>query len=182
MRPAPSTVSHLGRGLRRILPDRRGIAVIEFALLTPILLALLLSLFDACLAFRQMLRVVNANATAANYAISAGAGLGKGGLAAFAADVAAIVRGSADGFSAAEVTVLVNNAADGSSVDTFYCVSVSPPRWTATGSASAQCGDSTTSGKFITITVSLPYQPLILTSGAFTRFAAIADTVTARIQ
>ncbi|SFU49409.1 TadE-like protein [Methylobacterium sp. 174MFSha1.1] len=180
MHPAPSPVSRLG--LRRLLLDRRGVAAVEFALLTPILLALLLSLFDACLAFRQMLRVVNANAAAANYAISAGAGLGKAGLAAFAADVAAIVRGSADGFSTAEVTVLINNAADGSSIETFYCVSGSPPRWTATGSSSTACGDSATSGKFVTITVSLPYQPLIRTSGAFTRFAAIADTVTARIQ
>ncbi|MFE1602783.1 TadE/TadG family type IV pilus assembly protein [Methylobacterium sp. ID0610] len=157
-------------------------AVVEFAAATPLLLVLLLSVFDLCRAFTQTLQLVNAISAAASYAISAGRGVDGSGLPALTGAITAIIRGSSPQLAAATVTVLYNNAEGSGNFGRYYCVAGSPPTWTSTGPSSTSCGDSVTSGKFATISVTVPYAPVVPTSAVFAGFTGTSDRVIVRIQ
>jgi Flp pilus assembly protein TadG len=70
-RPGPQGLS-LGtpRPIRRSLADRRGVSAVEFALILPLLITLLLGAFDLGNAFQQNIRLESAARAAAQAAFS----------------------------------------------------------------------------------------------------------------
>jgi len=163
------------------LRDRRGNAVVEFAILTPVLCAVFAGLFDVGNLVYTRERINDALNTAANYAIVQGAAATSTGGAQLATDLARVARG-AGGTDWADVTVVVNNGPTASNTssgttsggtaanaDSCYC----PPRTAGNSSASnatfsfgtavackSACTGGGSAGKFISIVVSHSFSPI----------------------
>ncbi len=163
------------------LRDRRGNAVVEFAILTPVLCGIFAGLFDVGNLVYTRERINDALNTGANYAIVQGASTTSTGGAQLATDIARIARG-AGGSNWADVTVVVNNGPTASNTstgtssggtaanaDSCYC----PPQNAGNSSASnssfsygnsVACGSACTgggyAGKFISIVVSHNFSPI----------------------
>lgn len=138
----------------RFASARDGIAAVEFALLAPVLLLLMMASLGFGYAFFLKLRVIDATSAAAIYAFQNGSTLDAGNLAAFLAKVNAVVVDVSGLTPAPVVSVLVNNAPDAGALDGFYCASGKPAAWSSTGTTVRSCGGNVLSAKFITITVS----------------------------
>lgn len=136
---------------RRLLAaDRRGLAVIEFALILPPLVLLVALIVDIGLCYNARLNTLRGAAAGAMYAFENGGDVTAATADAFRGTISNIVQQGAGSTSPA-VTVLVNNVAGPGAADQFYCTSGKPTQWRSTGAASMACGDDTMSAKFVTI-------------------------------
>lgn len=125
----------------------------EFALLTPLLLVLMMATIGFGYAFFLKLRIVNATSAAAIYAFNNASALNAGTLATFLTNVRSVAIEVAGLTPEPTVSVLFNNAPDASLLSNYYCVSGQPATWTSTGTVVRACGGNVVSGKFVTITV-----------------------------
>lgn len=136
--------------IMRLAGDRRGLALLEFALVLPPLLLLVALIADLGFAYHSRLDTLRGVTAGAMYAFEHGGDVTAANAEAFRRTIADIVTQGA-GTTAPTVTVMVNTVAGSSTADLFYCTSGTPTQYRSTGSTSAACGDNTMSAKFVTI-------------------------------
>ena len=157
------------------LSDRRGVAAVEFAIVAPVLLALLGGTVDFGLATSGKSQLANGIAQGIQYAMLQGP-------SASAATIKTVVQnGSSRSGMTAPVTVTVTGPA-------CYCVSGSPvvlsnpsTPLTATHTCNGTCPPNAVArGAYVIITASFVYKPLM---PFYSKLASttISQTVTARL-
>lgn len=167
---------------RRFAAQSEGVAALEFALIAPVFLLLMIAALDFGHAFYRKIRLINATTAAAHYALRQGPGVTRAQVSAFQAKVASIVVDAASLPVAPVVTVLFNNAADSGNLETFYCLSGYPAVWAAMGAAPGACGGNVSSGRFVTISVNAEAASFFLPNAVFGTAFDTRDDVIVRIQ
>jgi Flp pilus assembly protein TadG len=152
-----------------------GIAAVEFAFLVPIFLILLMGSIDVGQMLFAYYRLDQAVAAGTQYAVLNGANVTSLNGASVAQYVATAVE-DANGTAWANDTVVVNNgpsmtvtngvATSGgtaSNADDYYCITGSPPNWTWGTAYTSQvsCTGGGTAGKYVTVTASYNYVPVL---------------------
>jgi Flp pilus assembly protein TadG len=155
--------------------SRDAIAAIEFAFVMPVFLILMIGVIDFGMALVEDYRLDQAVAAGAEYAAINAADVNSTSGATLASDIATAVE-DANGTASANDVVVVNDgptetitsgtgSASGtaSNANNCYCPTGTPPNWT--WGSSATCGSSCTgsglAGKFVTITATATYTPII---------------------
>lgn len=164
------------------LRSRRGVVIVEFAIVAPVLMTLLMLVADFGIALNMRLRVGAAAGAAAQYIHTNGTGLTQAGFAAFANSVKSVVTSTADLSVTPVVTVLINNTSDGSGANSYYCVSGSPPVWTAAASSSSTCSSNLTAGQFITLSISASIPSLFPTDPVIGAVFPLSETIIVRVK
>jgi Flp pilus assembly protein TadG len=169
--------------LRALFTARHNaaIAALEFALVAPVLFLMFAGMTDLGHTMYMRIRLEAAVAAGANYALvnankvdSTNAGKD------VAIEIATLVTDS-NGGTPPNATVVLNDgwtvqvtggaqsvSGSAGNADSFYCPTGSPPHWswgTAVAQGGAACADGSTSGKFVTITASSSFTPLISFEG-----------------
>jgi Flp pilus assembly protein TadG len=182
--------------MRRMFVDiwrsHSALAAIEFAIIMPVFLMLLVGVVDLGMMLFEDYKLDQAVAAGSEYASVNPSSVNSTGGAALASSIATTVE-SANGSGWANDVVTVNNgptvtvtsgsaatSGTASNADSCYCPTGSPPNWTW-GSAmtcGASCSGSGTAGKFVTITATASYTPLLsiynfISSGTLRQSAVI---------
>jgi Flp pilus assembly protein TadG len=180
------------RGLATTARGNAGLAAVEFALLSPMLLLIFAGSIDLGGALYVKFRLDGAVSAGANYALVNAANVGSANGATLAGNIATIVESSASA-SWANDTVVVNNgptetvtngiASPGgtaANADQCYCLTGSPPNWSwgSAATCGSSCGGGGLAGKFVTITATHGFTPLfasygIVHNGAITGSAVV---------
>jgi Flp pilus assembly protein TadG len=164
-----------------LLGDRRGMAAVEFALLTPIFCLLLAGTVDLGGALYTKFKLDTAVTAGANYAQINAANVNSTNGQSLANNIATIVETS-QGSGWADDGVVVNNgpattvtgatpvtSGTASNADVCYCPSGSPGAftWGSSTTCGAACPGTNTgyAGKFVTITASKQYTPIFSSYG-----------------
>jgi Flp pilus assembly protein TadG len=172
-----------------------GLAAIEFAMLVPVYLLILVGAVDMGGMLYSSYQLETAVAAGSEYAALNSANVTSANGASLATSIATVVE-NANGSAWANNTVIVNNgptvtvtsgtaASSGtaSNADSCYCPTGSPPNW-VWGSA-VTCGSSCTGGgeggKFVTITATVAYTPL-LTSFGLVHNGTLTQNATVEVQ
>jgi Flp pilus assembly protein TadG len=150
--------------LRRIAQANQGLAAVEFALLTPVLITLLVGLLDFGLAFQRQLNVNAAAQAGASYAVI-------------------------NGFDATGISTIVTNAGGGiqaSPAPTQVCACPSPTSGIITSSptvppCTGKCPDGSTAGVYVSSNALLSYSTLLPWPG-ITNPLSLSSTEMVRIQ
>jgi Flp pilus assembly protein TadG len=159
-----------------ILRSRNGIAAIEFAIVMPVFLFLFIGIVDLGMMLVEDYRLDQAVAAGSEYAAISASSVNSTSGAALASTIATTVE-NANGSAWANDTVVVNDGPSetitsgtattggtASNANNCYCPTGSPPNWTW-GSAmtcGASCTGGGTAGKFVTITATANYTPILL--------------------
>lgn len=176
-------------GLRRprrasLLVDRRGVAAVEFALLTPVFCLLLAGVVDLGGALFTKFQLDAAVTAGANFAQINAANVGSTNGQALADNIATIVQTS-QGVGWANDDVIVNNGPSAtiqpgggssqttttggtaSNADLCYCPSGTPGAftWGSSTTCGASCPATGYAGKFVTITATRQYTPIFSSYG-----------------
>lgn len=168
--------------MRAILAADRGLAVVEFALLSPLMILVLLLAVDFGVAFNMQLRLLSAVAAGAQYIQNNGTALTASGFSRFADSVETVVKQSADLVVTPTVSVAVNNTADGSAAGGYYCVDGSPPTFTQMASAGSSCGNDVTAGKYVTLKVALSLSTVFPTDPVVGTVFPLHETIIVRVK
>lgn len=176
----------MGLPLRRaalLRSDRSGVAAVEFALVAPLFLLLIVGLVDLGIAYHAKLRVNAAISAASYYAFQKGQGLTAATAPAYKTSVEGVASSLLDKLSDdLSVEVRINDDPTGAKASTTFCVSGYPPVFKAAGATSSRCGGNTTSGKFVRIDVSGHITPIFLSANLFGGSLSVADSALVRIQ
>jgi Flp pilus assembly protein TadG len=156
-----------------------GVAAIEFAMLVPVYLLLLVGMVDMGGMLYSSYQLETAVAAGAEYAAVNSANANGANGASLANSIAGIVE-NANGSAWANDTVVVNNgptvtvsggsassSGTATNANSCYCPAGSPPNWVwgSAATCGAVCSGSLQAGKFVTITASVAYTPLLSTFG-----------------
>lgn len=152
-----------------------GIAAVEFAIIVPVFLIMLMGVIDVGQLLYTYYRLDQAVAAGSQYAALNGGNVNSTGGGALASSIATIVE-SANGSAWANDSIVVNNgpsvtitsgvastSGTASNADSCYCPTGSGSTW-SWGSAidcGASCPSSGEAGKFVTITASYNYVPFV---------------------
>lgn len=152
-----------------------GVAAVEFALIAPVFIIALAGVVDLGGELYAKMRLEASVDAAANYAIVNASKVTSTSGGSLASQIATIVTGVNSGMTE-NATVVVNNGPSvtvtngtttsggtASGADHCYCPTGSVPNWTW-GSAvtcGAICSDGTVAGKFVTVTASYDYAPIL---------------------
>ncbi|MCD7111579.1 pilus assembly protein [Rhizobium sp. DKSPLA3] len=158
-------------------------AAVEFALVAPLFLLLIVGLVDLGIAYHAKLRVNAAISAASYYAFQKGQGLTAATAPAYKTSVegvaSSLLAGVSDDLS---VEVLINNDPTGAKASTTFCVSGYPPVFTAAGTTSTSCGGNLMSGKFVRIAVSGHIKPIFVSANLLGGYLVVADFALVRIE
>ena len=177
-----SMIKRLQRMLCGFEPDSGSMAV-EFALVAPVLIVLVMGTISFGIAFNMKLRLLTAAGAGVAYAQLNGASVTPSEFASFADSVTKTIYGAADfGSAPPKVIVSFNNTSDGSAADGYYCADGSPPVWRQMADASSDCGNNVKAGKFVTLTLSTQVDNILPTSPLVGNVIQLKETVTARVQ
>ena len=188
-----ATARHLARRLSGQCTE--GVAAIEFAMLVPVYLLLLVGMVDMGGMLYSSYQLESAVAAGSEYAAVNAANVNGTNGTTLANSIAGIVE-NANGSASANDTVVVNNgpvvtvtggsASSGgtaTNANSCYCPTGSPPNW-SWGSA-ATCGSTCSgggqAGKFVTITASVAYSPLLSTFGLI-KNGTLTQNATVQVQ
>ena len=177
-------------GWRALARDRRGVAAVEFALLTPVFCLLLAGVVDLGGALFTKFKLDSAVTAGANYAQINASNVNSSNGASLASNIATIVETS-QGAGWADDGVVVNNGpstttASGtqtsggtaSNADACYCPSgtVGAFNWGSSTTCGSACPGTASgyAGKFVTITATKTYTPIFSSYGIVQN-----DTITA---
>jgi Flp pilus assembly protein TadG len=157
----------------------QGLAAIEFAMLVPVYLLILVGAVDMGGMLYSSYQLESAVAAGSEYAAVNAANVNGTSGTTLASSIAGIVE-NANGSASANDTVVVNNGPSvtvtGGSVssggtatnaNSCYCPTGSPPNWSwgSAATCGSTCGSGGQAGKFVTITASVAYSPLLSTFG-----------------
>lgn len=153
----PSAPQDLSGSARRILPDERGVVSIEFALVTPILMLIILAMVDFGLAFREKMEAETAARAGLQYAI-----YDRSDQAGITGAITAATQ-----LPAADLTI---------DVTTFYeCADGSHP------SGPAFCGAGDWPGTYVRVTVTKTFNALFTYAGLADTFT-VTGSAEGRVQ
>jgi len=167
------------RALRR---DMTGIAAVEFAAATPLLIFIFGGALDFGVAIWDHTVTVSAIEAGAAYAIANGQqNFTSTTIGPFLSTVANVVAGASlhgAPLLPANVTVLYNNQPNGTNLGMCYCWPAGKSFPGAASPCGSTCADGTTAGAFIQISATFPYTPLSpvdapLLSGSYTDAAVV---------
>lgn len=191
-KPALECTASFTARMRRVAGANGGIAAVEFAIIVPVFAILLMGVIDLGQMLYTYYRLDQAVAAGSQYAALNGGNVNSTGGPALASSIATIVE-NANGSGWANDSIVVNNgpsetvtngaATSGgtaSNADSCYCPTGSGATW-SWGSAmncGAACPSSGEAGKFVTITASYNFVPLIriysfITSGTLSRSGTV---------
>jgi len=193
MRDAP--IKSAMPSIKTFLSRDEGLAAIEFAMLVPVYLLILVGAVDMGGMLYTTYQLEQAVAAGADYAAVNSSNVNSTNGATLASSIATIIE-NANGSAWANDTIVVNNgpsetvtggsgSAGGtaSNANSCYCPTGSPPTW-SWGSA-VTCGSACTgggqAGKFVTITASVAYTPLLTTYGLIPN-NTITQSATVEVQ
>jgi Flp pilus assembly protein TadG len=176
--------------LRGLPGDRRGVAAVEFALITPVFCLLLAGVVDLGGALYTKFKLDSAVTAGANFAQINAANVSSSNGQTLASNIATIVETS-QGSGWADDGVVVNNgpttnvssgaASTGgtaTNADVCYCPTGTPGTftWGSSTTCGSACPGANTgyAGKFVTITATRQYAPIFSTYGIVQN-----DTITA---
>jgi Flp pilus assembly protein TadG len=172
-----------------------GVAAVEFAFLVPVLLVLFSGIIDISQMLYAYYRLDQAVAAGAQYAVLNAANVTSTTGASLATSIATVVE-NANGTAWTNDTVVVNDgptvtvtngtaASSGtaSNADEYYCVTGSPLNWTWGTAYTTQtnCSGGDTAGKYVTVTASYNYVPLIGIYRIFTN-STLNQSAAVRVQ
>jgi Flp pilus assembly protein TadG len=172
-----------------------GLAAIEFAMLLPVYLLILVGAVDMGGMLYTSYQLESAVAAGSEYAALNSANVNGTNGATLASSIAGIVE-NANGSAWANDTVVVNNGpavtVTGGSVsssgtatnaNSCYCPAGSPPNWVWGGAATcgSTCAGGSQAGKFVTITGSVTYTPLLSTFGLI-KNGTLTQNATVQVQ
>jgi Flp pilus assembly protein TadG len=159
----------------RLLRDRAGVAAVEFALVAPVLIIILVAVTDFGAALLCQTRIIRAVASGAEYATLAGQA-NKLTATAIASNAKVYAAGVSSAFlGTATTTATVNNgAASGSTC----CPGTT---WTCSATSGFTCADGSTPGTYLTITATYPFKA-IFPADANLAGKSLTETVVARLQ
>jgi len=169
----------LGASIHALWQSAAGIAAIEFAIITPVFLIIFVGAVDLGMMLFEDYKLDQSVAAGAEYAAVNPSNVNSTAGAGLASSIAATVA-SANGSGWANDVVVVNNgptvtvtngtavsSGTNSNADDCYCPTGSPPNW-SWGSAmtcGASCSGGGSAGKFVTITATATYTPLLVAYG-----------------
>ncbi len=161
------------RGLRAC---RDGVASLEMALVTPVLIMFAVALADCSMVYHKQLQLSSALSAAAEYAFT----LGQSESGTTLTSAVSSFLQTISPVSLSSVTVTYNG---GLIASDYYCVTGSPPVFSGPFAAGAACtdGSGSTAGRYISITGNFTYTPIFKAdSGMFPN--PISQTVMVRLQ
>ena len=169
--------------LLRLLASDHAVAAVEFAILAPSMIFLLLVILDFSNAYNIILKIISATNAAAQYAFVNAQNVTAGTVSSFLTQVASVATSTAGTSSAPTVTVLFNNVSNNTNFDNYYCLSgYNPTSWSSTGTSSGSCGSSVMSGKFVTITTSSASAPLFPSDPIMGTLITLTDLAVVRVE
>lgn len=149
------------------LRARRGVAAVEFALVSPLLLMCVGGLADFGLALADKGRLASAVAQGAQYAY-----LNPTTVTASTIQTIVVASASLSGMTASNVSV---------TGPLFLCVAPTTPPQILTATVTTTCPDGTNAGSYVEITASYVYPTLMPASSQLVN-TTLTEAVTARIQ
>ncbi|HLY04457.1 MAG TPA: TadE/TadG family type IV pilus assembly protein [Rhizomicrobium sp.] len=184
--------------LRRLLAAKRansGIAAVEFAFIVPIFLVLFAGIADVSQMLYAYYELDQAVAAGSQYAVLNAANVTSTTGAALASSIATVVE-NANGSAWTNDTVVVNNgptvtvtngtassSGTAANADKYYCITGSQGSWTwgTAYTSQSSCSPSGTAGKYVTITASYSYVPLVGIYHVFTN-STLHQSAAVRVQ
>jgi Flp pilus assembly protein TadG len=148
--------------------DRRGVAALEFALCSPLLLVMLAGLSDLGLAVRSQMQLASGLANAAGYTYTY---YQTNGTVATSAVLTAIVRDTSQ-LTGATLTGPTSGC---------YCPSGSPVTLGTAVSCSSTCSNGAAAGTYVTIGASATYTPLMPWYGIVAS-TTLSDSTTVQVK
>lgn len=184
--------------LRKLLAGKRadaGVAAVEFAFLVPVLLVLFTGIVDVSQMLYAYYQLDQAVAAGSQYAVLNAANVTSTSGPALATSIATVVE-DANGTGWTNDTIVVNDGptvtvTNGSAVssgtaanaDDYYCLTGSQMSWTWGTAYTTQtsCSGGDTAGKYVTITASYSYVPLVAIYPVFTN-STLNQSAAVRVQ
>jgi Flp pilus assembly protein TadG len=166
--------SHSRRATGRSGLGARGVAAVEFGLILPVFVTLLIGCLDFGLAYLADAQLAAAVSAGAQYAFTQGQTESGSTLT---SDVSSFVTAVSQ-VSLSALTVTNNN---GLSATSCYCVTGATPTYTGPVSCGSTCTDGSTAGKFVAISASFTYTPIFPADKVFFSTAK-TQTITVRLQ
>jgi len=176
--------------------DKSGASAVEFAMVIPIFLLLLVGIADFGGALYVKFGLNSIVSAAANYALVSNANVNSSGGAGLASSLASIVS-NANGSNWANGTVVVNNgpattiasgtkspSGTASNADLCYCPvkASSGITWGAAATCGSPCNGGGLAGKFVTIVASRTYSPIFSSYGLVKNGVITSNTVVVETQ
>lgn len=170
-----------------------GIAAVEFAILVPVMLILLMGATDLGQMLFGYYKLDQAVAAGAEYAALNATKVNSTNGPALATSIATVVE-SANGSAWANDTIVVNNgptvtmtggaavsSGTATNADSYYCLTGSPGSWswgTAYATQASCAAGGGTAGKFVTVTATYAYHPVLkiytfITDSTLTQSSAV---------
>ena len=177
MTMTPVFLCRLSCALTRLARSRQGVAAVEFAFIAPILLILMASVSQISLFVFKRMKANEAVSSAANSALSSGAGLTSSTADSTANLLAAILRapdkdGTAlvliNGSRQYNITATsVTASGPASAADECRCPSSNGASisWGSAVACTSTCPSGAPAGKYVSISYSRPYKPIFPTYG-----------------
>jgi len=168
-------VSRRGFAPGAIWRSRSAIAAVEFAFIMPVFLILFIGIADLGLMLVEDYRLDQAVAAGAEYAAINASSVNSTSGATLASSIATAVE-NANGTAWANDTVVVNDGPSetitngtataggtAANANSCYCPTGSPPSWSwgTAATCGSSCSGGGTAGKFVTITATATYTPLL---------------------
>jgi len=175
----PAKPAERGRAFRTLWRSSAGLAAIEFAIMMPVFLVILVGAVDLGSMLFQDYKLDQAVAAGAQYAAVNPSSVNSTSGALLASSIAAAVE-DANGTAWANDVVVVNDGptvivTNGAAVtsgtdanaNNCYCPTGSPPNWNwgSSMTCGASCSGGGLAGKFVTITATSAFKPLLTTYG-----------------
>lgn len=157
-----------------------GIAALEFAMVAPVFFILFTGMTDLGHGLYMRVRLEAAVAAATNYALVNANSVNSTSAGTTLATAIASLVTTSNGGTVPNATIVLNDGqtvqvsggtqtvgGTAANADSCYCPTGSPPNWTwgSAVSCGAACTGGGTAGKFVTITASYSYTPLLSFAG-----------------
>jgi len=166
-----------------MMRGRKAVAALEFGLLAPAWLICIFVLADFAAAFYLKIRLAAGLSAASYYAFVEGQSVTANTVGEFLANLQTVTQSGSGLAATMQVTAHFNNAADASNAANYYCVSgTGGTSWASTGTATASCGSSLTSGKFVTISATASMPSLFTADPILGPILSASDFVLVRIR
>lgn len=164
---------------RSFLRANSGVAAIEFALIVPVFLTIFVGMIDLGEILYTDYQLDSAVAAGAEYAAVNATEVNSTSGATLASNIATVVE-NANGTAWANNGVVVNNGPSvtvqggsvspggtASNADQCYCPTGTPPGWSwgSAATCGSTCPNGGVAGKFVTVTATVSYTPLLSTYG-----------------
>lgn len=163
--------------LKRLVKEQAGSAGVEFTLIAPVFALLLAAVFEIGLVMRAQFALISSVSAAANHTLSLGDTID----GASAQNVAAIIAALAAGTDRS-ATVNLNNAVmahfdhgniafldSSGDISSCYCALRLDGAfsWGSAASCGAPCSDGSVAGRFVEISATVPFRPMLGLYGEF---------------